>query len=148
MNGKIGRKPDRKIPVQEKEPKPRRKALRLRLDEEVFGLLEKEAEASQRGRQRHAELLLSNAIRASWSYDFHLNGRDIPAVKSAYDFFAGLYHRQAKALKEIQRASIAAKNATAAAAQRCQWWLDKEKARRADRATGKKVLKGKFRRSA
>ena len=129
--------------AQKKDPKPRQVPLRLRLDEEVFDLLQKDASASYRPRSRHAELLLENAIRASWAYQF-CKGADIGAVKSAREFFSELYRLQAKALKEIERASIAAKNAAGAAAGRCQHFLDARKAHQADSATGRKVLGGKF----
>ncbi len=126
-----------------KRSKPQRRTVRVSLDEEDFKLLDEVARRSLRGRAWHAEILLRNAVRASWAYEFTRQG-DIPAVTSARDFFSELYHLQAKALEEIERAGNAAKNAAGEAAKRCQQWLDAEKARRADSTAEPKVLKGKF----
>ncbi len=126
---------------QEKEP--RRIALRIRLDEEDFKLLEEDARDSERNRTWHAEVLLKHAIRASWAYGGR--HRDVPAVASARNFFSGLRDLQAVALEEIQRAGYAAGNAAREAAIRCQRWLDAEKVHRADGAAGSKVIDGKFR---
>lgn len=123
-----------------KEPGPRRIALRIHLDEEDFKLLEKD---SDRNRTWQAEVLLSNAIRASWAYDFgRICTEDRKAVEEARDFFSELYRLQEAAQEAINLACITAKKAAGEAAKRCQHWLDAEKARLADVAAGGKAIAG------
>jgi len=121
-----------------KDTKPQRKAVRALLGEKDIKLLEKRSRAQYWHRGTYAGVLLENALHATWAYGYG-SDRDVKAVTTAYDFFARLYHLQKDAMKEVERAGIAAKNAALEAGKLCRWWIDAEKVHRADSADEEKA---------